>query len=434
MKHTIRIAFLSLLFSSVAFGQQPPETRTFPIDCWSGGHCAMPCGGGATGNYDCSDGTGGWTSACAFTDPLPQGAQVTKVEAVIYTHQCAGSSSLTATLNGQTIGSVTEGRASCQCLSSPCLDTRVASVSMPDGFPGYVSGGSNTFGIAVTSGVVCVEHVEITLTYTSGTVTITNEPPTIPRGNLVNNCVTYNADLRGHAVAAGQPERGIEVRFRSDRGAADTIRQQQVVTNNNGDVTGEVETRRQGIANINADTNPQRRVVPAAINFLEADWEPNFRITAYIIASEADFGGRTVTNPCGLTGTYSWDFLYSNRGVLMQGTGQANNGTLVTIDWNRSGRPLNRNNVCFTTTPCARTASGACAQAGVTVAVDPTIIPMGANINITGVGGRTAQDTGGRITGYHIDNFAGFGQAAVANWNNLNTTVRYLGGGPGQCN
>jgi 3D (Asp-Asp-Asp) domain-containing protein len=71
--------------------------------------------------------------------------------------------------------------------------------------------------------------------------------------------------------------------------------------------------------------------------------------------------------------------------------------------------------------------------AGTTIAVDPSIIPMGANVNIDGVGDRTAQDTGGAINGYHIDNFVGFGRAAIQAWNNLNSVVTYLSGG-GTCN
>jgi hypothetical protein len=155
---------LLLGFAVAAAAQE--QVQTFAIDCWSGGHCAMPCGGGATGNYDCSDGTGGWSPTCPYTDPLPSGATVTMIEAVLFTHQCASSTSLTATVNGQTIGSTTEARSSCSCLSSPCLDTRVQSASYPAGFPGYVAGGSNTFGITL-SGLICVEHVELTLHYTT---------------------------------------------------------------------------------------------------------------------------------------------------------------------------------------------------------------------------------------------------------------------------
>ena len=96
--------------------QAPPEqTITFAIDCWGGGHCALPCGGSGQGNFDCSDGTGGWTPACPFNDPVPQGAIVTNINATVWTHQCASSSSWQATLNGEVISTITDGRASCSC-------------------------------------------------------------------------------------------------------------------------------------------------------------------------------------------------------------------------------------------------------------------------------------------------------------------------------
>jgi 3D (Asp-Asp-Asp) domain-containing protein len=49
-----------------------------------------------------------------------------------------------------------------------------------------------------------------------------------------------------------------------------------------------------------------------------------------------------------------------------------------------------------------RTASGAYTSSE-TVAVDPSVIPLGTTIYIQGVGSRVAQDTGSAIKGYRLD-------------------------------
>ncbi|QQE81183.1 LysM peptidoglycan-binding domain-containing protein [Alicyclobacillus sp. SO9] len=59
------------------------------------------------------------------------------------------------------------------------------------------------------------------------------------------------------------------------------------------------------------------------------------------------------------------------------------------------------------------TSTGQTAQQGVTVAVDPNVIPYGTKLYIPGVGYRVAEDTGGAIKGDHIDIFYNSRSTAV---------------------
>lgn len=59
------------------------------------------------------------------------------------------------------------------------------------------------------------------------------------------------------------------------------------------------------------------------------------------------------------------------------------------------------------------TSTGQTAQQGVTVAVDPNVIPYGTKLFIPGIGYRVAEDTGGAIVGDHIDIFYNQRSSAV---------------------
>lgn len=125
----------------------------------------------------------------------------------------------------------------------------------------------------------------------------------------------------------------------------------------------------------------------------------DFKLTAYVLAREEEFSDAEVlVDPCGLKGTFRRDFLLGS-GVRMQGSGRAEDGSIVHY----------KGNGCFERLECPLTASGRCATEGRTVAVDRSIVAMGTDIWIEGLGHRVAEDTGGGIRGQHIDVWYGEG-------------------------
>ena len=159
---------------------------------------------------------------------------------------------------------------------------------------------------------------------------------------------------------------------------------------------------------------------------VSAEWfDQTFEVTHYNIIDEEDFTGNFVTAN-GIPGTYREDFLYSARGVSMQGTGLTRNDEYIhyvsggggwvnlkgdptedipdTNDWT-NGRPYwirYPDQVTF-----AQGAGGACGPVtpGTSVAADLSVLPCNSNISIDGggIGFRRVDDTGGAITGHCID-------------------------------
>jgi RHS repeat-associated protein len=128
-----------------------------------------------------------------------------------------------------------------------------------------------------------------------------------------------------------------------------------------------------------------------------------FKITHYALVSERDdtsyFGTQEEVDVPGLPGVKAnKDFLYSDVGVLMQGSGILKNGQHIMIDWGRSGNG----------TGYFKYGVGADVVPWKTVATDVTVIPRGSQICIEiyqNRGAFRATDTGGDIQGRHIDVF-----------------------------
>jgi 3D (Asp-Asp-Asp) domain-containing protein len=337
-------------------------------------------------------------------------------------------------VNGQLVSGATESSYLCKCaeVGGTCLTKTHASADTPSGFPSYVYGGTNSFSLPVQYGLICVSDVDLKITYVEGKVaSFTATKPIIPASSaLSSGCLQYRTDITGTLNEKGKPLAKFALKIKSDRNGTkrpDTLTQPPA-TNANGSATGRLVTRLRGVAAITDDNPDVTTPSPIKIGFADAAWETRFNMTGYIIASEADYGGAVVAKPCGLSGRYRRNFLYGS-GVLMQGSGVDLKGNVITIDWARSKKPLNEANACFRVVSCATTASGTCATAGTTIAVDRGVVPKGAVVQIEKTGPRTAEDTGGAIKGYHIDVFRGFGKAAMKGWGNYSGAVSYVSGG-----
>jgi 3D (Asp-Asp-Asp) domain-containing protein len=242
-------------------------------------------------------------------------------------------------------------------------------------------------------------------------------PPIIPDASRVQNRhVLTQSDLALNLQKGKEPASGITVNLESSRKELDVVNGQSAPTDAHGNATAEISTRNQpGTSVIRAsDTINIKTISPGVVNWLPADYESEFLVTCYNIAVEADAPAQPTTDSvCGLPKrAYRSAFL---RDVKMQGSGVATNGQYV----HYQGKG------CYNLDTCARTSNGSCATVGTTIAVDPTIIPRGSKVNVKLLGGRTAQDGGGWIKGYHIDNYMGAARAACLSFGKQHSAITF---------
>jgi 3D (Asp-Asp-Asp) domain-containing protein len=198
---------------------------------------------------------------------------------------------------------------------------------------------------------------------------------------------------------SGKPVGGRSLSLISDRGYIDTfVPSTPVTTDANGKASATISTRTQpGLSTVSASDTTVQTTGPGQITWLPARYDAEFLVTCYTIADEASAPAAPSTaDVCGLPKGKSYRNAFL-KDAKMQGSGTALDGTII----HYSG------NGCYNQDACARTATGACATVGTTIAVDQSVVPKRSTVNVDVLGVRQAQDTGGAITGYHIDDYMG---------------------------
>lgn len=210
-------------------------------------------------------------------------------------------------------------------------------------------------------------------------------------------------------------------------------------TNAQGELTFTLVTRESGELLLNT-SKPEIMMSSFPVKLQEAWYESPFLITGYNVCNENDFSGELVEGS-GLDEKHKDDFLYGPSGVAMQGTGKAVDGKYITLTnkpggWKKNARgKLERlenpsaARFAYVNAPRGKFAN---LRENSFIAVDPEIIPKKAKVEIQELGEKIADDTGGAIDLYHIDNFLGFGKAVVKAWlkggiNGTQRRVKYLG-------
>ncbi len=175
------------------------------------------------------------------------------------------------------------------------------------------------------------------------------------------------------------------------------------------------ESRVDSRATLAGERDASTERAPAPIEELVS----GFRITNYTLAQESELSGKRSGNHTrvaarGLPGDYAWEFICSNRGVAMQGTGITQDGKLVRYVSGGHGFCGSDHHLCDCKNALFAPAARVVGSTGrelveyFSIAVDPSVIPYGSYVWIDAMKRWfRADDTGGAIIGNHIDVYVG---------------------------
>jgi 3D (Asp-Asp-Asp) domain-containing protein len=254
---------------------------------------------------------------------------------------------------------------------------------------------------------------------------ITPDPVRIPaNATLSGGKILTESRLALELTDAIGPVGGVVLTLRSNRPTLDTIDGPKNATGADGLTEAFVSTRNQASQSTIDSTTPLVWTEPkGVITWLPARYVTPFHVTCYITALESEYS----VNPTRDATRYTWCGSYVPpsgktyrdafmKAVKFQGSGLGDGGEIVQYLSSQT---------CYYISPCPTTASGACAQVGTTVAVDDTVIPFRSSIAIDTLGPRLAQDRGGRIQGYDIDEYGGIGKPQCSGWTNPDLGVDF---------
>ncbi len=192
---TIFTVLISLFFSYQSIAQTATATVNYTGGLAAGG-CVV-CGS----DYWCinnppapAGGYIGTSLTCdsrAFLDPVPAGKVITNVTINYWTAQCYGAS-LAGSINGFSVPTVNEAYTGCYCNVAPCGLSASSSNNYPCGIPGYTYGGNNTIQICAST-AMCINRLEIVLTYVTPDVIFPSITPSGPTSFCQGGSVNLNA-------------------------------------------------------------------------------------------------------------------------------------------------------------------------------------------------------------------------------------------------
>lgn len=303
------------------------------------------------------------------------------------------------------------GTEQCQCV----LDPLCAGIQCPDHY-------------TLNTNLCTCEYADpCTPETTNKILRISATSPIIPRNSgLIGGRVLTHSGVNLLLANPNEACGDVGLTLQSNRGSIDSITQPVAIIN--GAANARVETRDQltiaGVSTITSNTPNVITEQPAIITWLPAKYETKFNTTCYSTELESDYPN----SPYKAANTWKWckgvkppTKKYREKfmaRVEFQGSGVAVGGEVVQYE---------PNNACYYISSCPLTASGQCAQVGVTIALDRTIIPFRGTVDIETIGTRKALDTGGLIKGYHIDVYNGVGKATCnVTWSRSYNTINFL--------